>query len=651
MKESRRAVRARIVVAGAMFLLMFLVVGLRAFQLQILQGERLKALGDKQRFQEWTLLPKRGSILDRAGEPLAISLEAQSVYVRPSRLKEPEAVAPVLAKALGMSVKSIRRKIKRDRPFVWVKRQVTPKESQRVRSLRLDGVGMYNEPKRYYPHGRLAAQMVGFVGRDSKGLEGVEAFYDQYIRGELGSSFVEQDALGRKVLLQGFEKLEVPPGADIHLTLDASIQHLVEKQLAFAVTGSRAKSGIAVVVKPFTGEVLAMANYPYFDPNHFSRSPSEVWRNRAVTDSFEPGSTFKAMTVAAALEEGVVGRGDLFYCEKGQYAFGGRTIHDEKPHGWLNLHQILKVSSNIGATKVAERLGKKNYFQYIKKFGFGRPTGIDLPGEAQGLVRHPSRWSRIDLATHSFGQGIAVTPMQLVMAFAAIANGGFLMRPFVVERVVGPKGRVLLSHRSHVVRRVLSEKTARTLTSMLRGAVSQGGTGTQAKVEGFQVAGKTGTAQKVDLIHGGYLAKKRIASFVGFVPAEDPRMVLLVLLDEPELGVFGGVVAAPLFGTIARGTLRHMGIVPQRAAVRRQDLSSAAELLRVNKSSRKAPHLKRVRGLPDFTGMSLREAVTKARVLSLQVKIQGHGYVVRQAPLPGTRWREGETLTMTLQGP
>lgn len=651
MKESRRAVRARIVVAGAMFLLMFLVVGLRAFQLQILQGERLKALGDKQRFQEWTLLPKRGSILDRAGEPLAISLEAQSVYVRPSRLKEPEAVAPVLAKALGMSVKSIRRKIKRDRPFVWVKRQVTPKESQRVRSLRLDGVGMYNEPKRYYPHGRLAAQMVGFVGRDSKGLEGVEAFYDQYIRGELGSSFVEQDALGRKVLLQGVEKLEVPPGADIHLTLDASIQHLVEKQLAVAVTGSRAKSGIAVVVKPFTGEVLAMANYPYFDPNHFSRSPSEVWRNRAVTDSFEPGSTFKAMTFAAALEGGVVGRGDLFYCEKGQYAFGGRTIHDEKPHGWLNLHQILKVSSNIGATKVAERLGKKNYFQYIKKFGFGRPTGIDLPGEAQGLVRHPSRWSRIDLATHSFGQGIAVTPMQLVMAFAAIANGGFLMRPFVVERVVGPKGRVLLSHRSHVVRRVLSEKTARTLTSMLRGAVSQGGTGTQAKVEGFQVAGKTGTAQKVDLIHGGYLAKKRIASFVGFVPAEDPRMVLLVLLDEPELGVFGGVVAAPLFRTIARGTLRHMGIVPQRAAVRRQDLSSAAELLRVNKSSRKAPHLKRVRGLPDFTGMSLREAVTKARVLSLQVKIQGHGYVVRQAPLPGTRWREGETLTMTLQGP
>ena len=651
MKESRKAVRARIIVVGAMFLLMFLMVGLRAFQLQILQGERLKGLGDKQRFQEWTLLPKRGSILDRAGDPLAISLEAQSVYVRPPRLKEQEAVAPVLAKALGMSVKSMRRKIKRDRPFVWVKRQVTPKESQRVRSLRLDGVGMYNEPKRYYPHGRLAAQMVGFVGRDSKGLEGVEAFYDQYIRGELGSSFVEQDALGRKVLLHGVEKLEVPPGADIHLTLDASIQHLVEKQLEAAVTDSRAKSGIAIVVKPFTGEVLAMANYPYFDPNHFSKSPSEVWRNRAVTDSFEPGSTFKAMTAAAAVEEGVVGRGELFYCEKGRYAFGGSIIHDEKPHGWLNLRQILKVSSNIGATKVAERLGKKKYFKYIKKFGFGRPTGIDLPGEAQGLVRHPTKWSRIDLATHAYGQGIAVTPLQLVMAYAAIANGGFLMRPFVVERVVGSKGRVLLSHRTHVLRRVLSEKTSRTLTSMLRGVVSQGGTGTKAKVEGFQVAGKTGTAQKPDPIYGGYLVKKRIASFVGFVPAEDPRMVLLVLLDDPELGVFGGAVAAPLFRSIARGALRHMGVVPQGAEVRRRDLALATKLLRANKSSRKAPHLKRVRGLPDFTGMSLREAVTKARVLSLQVKIQGHGYVVRQAPLPGTRWREGETLTMTLQGP
>ncbi len=507
MKESRKSVRARVAVVGAVFLLMFLLVGLRAFQLQILQGEKLKRLGERQRIQEWTLLPKRGSILDRAGEPLAISLEAQSVYVRPSRLKEPKVVAPRLAEALGMRLADLHRKLTTERPFVWLKRQVTPRESERVRSLRLDGVGMYYEPKRYYPHGRLAGQIIGFVGRDSKGLEGVEAYYDKHIRGEVGSSFIEHDALGRKMMIQGVEQLEVPPGADIHLTLDSSIQHLVEKHLEAAVNRFRAKKGIAVIVEPFTGEVLALANYPFFDPNSFSRFPSDWWRNRAVTDGYEPGSTFKVIVAAAALEEGVVSRDDLFYCELGQYSFGGRTIHDEKPHGWFNLSKIIKHSSNIGATKVAERLGKGRYIRYIQKFGFGRLTGIDLPGEVQGLVRPLSQWSRVDLATHAFGQGIAVTPMQLVMAYATIANGGFLMRPFIVERVVGPKGRVLLSHKSHVVRRVISEKTARIMTSILRGPVSHGGTGVMAKIEGIQVAGKTGTAQKADLIHGGYLAK------------------------------------------------------------------------------------------------------------------------------------------------
>jgi len=317
-KDSRKSVRSRVGVTRAIFLLMFLVVGLRAFQLQIIQGEKLKQLGDRQRIQEWILLPKRGSILDRAGEPLAISLEAQSVYVRPPRIKEPEVVAPQLAEALGMSVTNLHRKLKTERPFVWLKRQVTPRESRGVRSLRVDGVGMYYEPKRYYPHGRLAGQMIGFVGRDSKGLEGVEAHYDKYIRGELGSSFIEHDAFGRKVMIQGFEKLEVPPGADIRLTLDASIQHLVEKHLEAAVTRYRAKQGIAVIVEPFTGEVLALANYPFFDPNSFSRFPSDWWRNRVVTDSYEPGSTFKAIVAAAALVECVVCRDDLFYCEMGQ---------------------------------------------------------------------------------------------------------------------------------------------------------------------------------------------------------------------------------------------------------------------------------------------------------------------------------------------
>jgi len=650
MKGSPKAIRFRLALAGAVFLMMFLAVGLRAFHLQIIQGEKLKRLGERQRLQEWTVLPKRGSILDRNGEPLAISLEAQSIYVRPRRLKEPARAAALLAKALGMRQKQLRRRLKTEKPFVWVKRQVTPREVQRVRALRLAGVGMYYEPKRYYPHGRLAGQMIGFVGSDSQGLEGVEGYYDKFIRGEFGSSVVEQDALGRKVMVQGVERLEVPPGADIHLTLDATIQSLVEKQLEATVTRFRAKAGTAVLVEPFTGEVLAMANFPFFNPNSFTRFPSHRWRNRSVTDSFEPGSTFKVIGAAAALDEGIVGMEDLFYCELGRYSYGGRVIHDEKKHGWLTLDKIIKYSSNIGLTKVVDKLKKDRYFKYIQKFGFGHPTGIDLPGEANGLVRPPSRWTRVDLAAHAFGQGIAVTPVQLVMAYAAIANGGFLMRPYVVRRVVDSKGKVLVEHESHVVRRVISEKTARELTSILMGVVSDGGTGVRAGMVGFQVAGKTGTAQKPDLINGGYIPKKRIASFVGFVPAEDPRMVLLVLLDEPEVSVYGGVVAAPLFRDIARGTLRHLGTVPQRRATMPLSVVSRPKMVRLNDETATVPRRKRAFGFPNFQGLSMREAVTRASALKLQVTVRGHGYVVGQSPAPGSGWRHGSTLTLTLKG-
>ncbi len=649
MKGNVKAIKFRLALAGAVFLMMFLAVGLRAFQLQMIQGEKLKRLGEKQRLQEWTALPRRGSILDRNGEPLAISLEAQSVYIRPRRVKNPERTATQLAMALGMKQRQLRQRVKAEKPFVWVKRQATPKEVQRVRALRLEGVGMYYEPKRYYPHGRLAGQMLGFVGRDSQGLEGVERYYDKFIRGELGSSIVEQDALGRKVMVQGVERLEVPPGADFHLTLDASIQSLVEKQLEATVTRFRAKAGTAVLVEPSTGAVLAMANFPFFNPNRISRFSSHQWRNRSVTDSFEPGSTFKPIGAAAALEEGIIGKEDLFDCELGRYSYGGRIIKDEKKRGWLTLDEIIKYSSNIGVTKIVHKLNKDRYYKYIRKFGFGQPTGIDLPGEAKGLVRSPSRWSRVDLATHAFGQGIAVTPIQMVMAYAAIANDGLLMRPYVVRRVVDSDGKVLVEHKSHVVRRVVTQKTARELTSILQGVVSDGGTGARAGIEGFHVAGKTGTAQKPDLINGGYLPEKRIASFVGFVPAEDPRMVLLVLLDEPQVSVYGGVVAAPLFRHIARGTLRHLGVVPQRRVTMTLPATGGPKMVQVKHETLAVPRRRRAFGFPNFQGLSMREAVTRASVLKLQVRLHGHGYVVGQSPAPGLGWRHGNTLTLTLR--
>jgi cell division protein FtsI (penicillin-binding protein 3) len=326
-------------------------------------------------------------------------------------------------------------------------------------------------------------------------------------------------------------------------------------------------------------------------------------------------------------------------------------IHDTHPYGWLPFYKILQVSSNIGFTKVAEKLKKDRYFKHIEKFGFGRVTGVDLPGEVPGLLRSVESWSAIDLATHAFGQGISATPMQMVMAYAAIANGGFLMRPYIVRRATSPKGEVLLENQPHVVRRVISEKTSRLLASMLKGVTSDGGTGMMASIEGFEVAGKTGTAQKADLAHGGYAAKKRVGSFIGFVPADNPRLVVLVLVDEPEVNVYGGVVAAPVFRNIALGALRHLAVAPQRP-----DLlvsPRGPEELPARRPAKKEAEMAPDGGptaVPDFVGLSLREAIEKSRSMKVKVKMQGYGYVVKQSPTAGGRWNEDEVLVLNLQG-
>ncbi len=641
----------RLGVAKVFLMLLFAVVAGRAFQLQVLQGEKLKRLGERQHLKEWIVLPKRGAVMDRTGEPLALSLEAQSVYARPHRIHDPETVSRSLAKILNLDVVEVNQKMTSDKPFVWIKRQIGPQEAEQIQALSADGVGMFYEPNRYYPQGQLAGQVLGFVGRDSEGLEGLELHYNDYIRGEAGSSVIERDALGRRVLVQGVEGLQIPPGGDIHLTLDTSVQHLAEKELEATISKYRAKAGVAIVVEPFTGEVLALANYPSFNPNNFSKQSSQQRRNRAVADSFEPGSTFKTILAAAALEEGVVGREDLFYCEMGKYSYAGKTIHDTHPYGWLPFSKILQVSSNIGFTKVAEKLKKDRYFKYIEKFGFGQPTGIDVPGEVPGLLRKPESWSAIDLATHAFGQGISATPMQMVMAYAAIANGGFLMRPYVVRRVVGSQGEVLLENQPHVVRRVISEKTARLLASMLKEVTNEGGTGVMASVEGFEVAGKTGTAQKADLAHGGYAASKRVGSFVGFVPADAPKLVALVLVDEPEVNVYGGVVAAPVFRNIAQGALRHLAVAPQKPDLLPTTVGQAElPVRRAPKKEAEIPTDGVAAPVPDFVGLSLREAVEKARAMRVKVKMRGNGYVVRQSPAPGGRWNQEEILVLNLQG-
>jgi cell division protein FtsI (penicillin-binding protein 3) len=647
MRRSFKEVKVRLLVAELLFLLFFLAVTGRAFQLQVWRGAELRRLAEGQHLKKLTSLPKRGAVIDRSGEPLAVSLVAQSVGVHPRTVEDKERAAAALAEILHLKTIEVRKNLASERSFVWIKRQITPQEAEEIQRLNLKGIEMSFEPNRFYPQGQMAGQVLGFVNRDSEGLEGLELQFNDYIRGKTGSSLIEFDAKRRGVLVHGIEELRIPPGADLHLTLHSGIQHLAERELEATIVKNRAKGGVALVLEPFTGEILALANYPFFDPNVFAKQSKEWARNRAITDSFEPGSTFKTILAAAALEEGVVGKEDLFYCEMGKYTYAGRIIHDTHPHGWLPFSKILQVSSNIGFTKVADKLKKENYYRYIEKFGFGKVTGVDMPGEVAGILRKHETWASIDLATHAFGQGIAATPLQMAMAYAAVANGGFLMRPYVVQRVTGAKGEVLRENHPFVVRRVVSEKTAVALAAMLKEVTAEGGTGTMASLEGFDVAGKTGTAQKADPIHGGY-SSKRVASFVGFVPAEAPRLVVMVLVDEPEASAYGGVVAAPAFSNIARGALRILTVAPRKP----DSKSTAARLFQVSprRAETQLPQASNRSGAPDFLGLSLREAVEKARGTGINVKMHGHGHVIKQEPSPGAVWSEDQELVLTLQG-
>ncbi len=650
MRRSFKEIKFRLALAKLAFVLLFLVVGGRAVQLQVLRGQELRRLGEAQQLKRWTTLPKRGAILDNSGEPLAVGLVAQSVGVHPRWVEDKDSVARELARILRVNLVEVRHKMESQKSFVWIKRQITPQEAEQVQRLVARGVAMTVEPNRFYPQGQMAGQVLGFVNRDSEGLEGLELRYNEHIRGEAGSSLIESDAKRRSVLVQGVEGLQIPPGADLQLTLNSPIQHLAEKELESAIVKNRAKAGVAIVVEPFTGELLAVANYPSFDPNNYTKQSKARARNRAIADSYEPGSTFKTILAAAALEENVVGKEDLFYCEMGKYNYAGRIVHDSHPHGWLPFAKILQVSSNIGFIKVAEKIKKERYFRYIEKFGFGKITGVDMPGEVPGILRKPESWAAIDLATHAFGQGISATPLQVAMAYAAVANGGFLMRPYIVQRVIGPKGEILLANQPHVVRRVISHKTAGLLASMLKQVTSEGGTGIKAALEEFEVAGKTGTAQKADMVHGGY-SNKRVASFVGFVPADEPRLVVLVLVDEPEASVYGGVVAAPAFGNIARGALHELAVAP-----RKSDLlpiateSSKIPLRRAQGNGASSDAEGESDGAPDFLGLSLREAIEKARGMNVKVKMLGHGHVIKQHPLPGAVWNANRELVLNLQG-
>ena len=629
--REKKWIRFRIFLVGAFFISGLGVILARAYQLQVLEKDKLTSIAQSGYRGVVKLPPRRGTIYDREGHELAVTVEVESIYAHPGQVQNKIQAAKDLAGALGTKERAIMDLLKSERPFVWLERKTSPDKVRKTKDLNIEGVGFTTEARRYYPGKEIAGHVLGFAGEDNQGLEGLEKKYDSLLKGPDYTLVQMRDALGRpfSVSRPDPEDQEI---RDLVLTIDKDIQYAAEQALRKAVEETRAKSGHCIMVDPETGEVLAMAVVPLFNPNVFWEHQPFQWRNRAVTDCYEPGSTIKAYLVAAALDSGLVSPETKFFCENGEYKVGNITIHDHdrKGHGFLTVSEIVSYSSNIGAVKIGERIGYKRFTDYLKRFGFGEKTGIDLPGEREGFVRPIKEAKEIDKATAYFGQGLTVNSLHLVMAMAAIANGGKLMRPFVVKEVRDLRGRVIEKTEPRLVRKVLSPEAARITTRILEGVVEEKGTGSLAAVSGYRIAGKTGTSQKVDPRTRRYSNKNYVALFIGFAPVDKPKMVMLVVVDEPETKKYGGLAAAPVFKEVGAWTMNYMRINPDPTLlVKNQDDQEKKAAIHVE-VSQEGPGL-----LPDFKGRSMRDVLKRARSLGLEVIPDGTGLAFTQQPAPG----------------
>ena len=563
--KAHKYINMRIAIIGVMFFVLILAIGTKAVYLQLICGSWLSERAANQYAKDLVTAGKRGVIYDRNHHEMAVSIGTTSLAAYPSRLENKRSTARKLAKILDLNPRKLSRKLNSQRTFVWIKRHASPKELSEVKRLNLNGIDFIPSYSRFYPNKTLAAQVLGFTGTDGHGLEGVEYYYDKKLRGEENRRVILKDALGRgfakEAKAAGKNPVAVDQAQNIVLTIDRTIQFIAENALNEAVEQFSAESGMAIVMDPQTGAVLAMANAPLFNPNTFGRFPRESWRNRAITDPYEPGSTMKIFTAAAALESGTCTPSTIFFCENGVYRIGRNVIHDTHPRGWLSLQQIVKFSSNIGVVKIIESIGSDPLYHTLTNFGFGEKTRLDCPGETSGVLAPPKRWTRVDTGAISFGQGMSVSALQLVTAASAIANGGNLMQPHIVAAVSDHNGRIVERTEPRMVRTAVSAKTAGIVKRIMKTVITEGGTGVNAALDGYTVSGKTGTAQKIDS-SGKYARSKYVSSFLGFAPADEPRVVILVVVDEPEGEHYGGIVAAPAFKKIAHETLNYLNIPP-----------------------------------------------------------------------------------------
>lgn len=581
--------KSRLIVFVVLTALWLIVVGARLYQVQVDRFDEFVERAADQQTKTVKVIGPRGTIYDRRGHELAVSLAVDSAFADPSRIADPEAVALVLARILDFDEEertALATRLGSGKSFVWIARKIEPEVSRRLRELELPGLGFERENRRYYPLGTLLCHVLGYTGTDGPGLSGLEFQYEEALSGEVIQRMLGKDVHGASFVDDENGFIDPDPGRSLHLTVDSTLQYIVEKELRRAVEEWGARAGSVVMLDPVDSAVLAMASYPTFDPNTFNDSGPEDRINRAVRDSVEPGSTFKAITAAAVFEASVVHPDDVFYCGDGSIVLGGTRIRDHKAFGELTFRKVIAFSSNVGVIEASRMIREQDFYDTILSFGFGRRTGVDLPGENSGIVNSLENWAGLSKAYISFGHEIAVSALQLTNAFAAIANGGRLNTPYVVRALGTPDGEEVLPRPPP--REILSSSTFATLRTVLEGVVVEG-TATAASVDGYRVAGKTGTAQKV--IPGqGYSQELHMASFVGMVPSQDPRLVVLVMIDEPTKSTHGGTVAAPAFSAIVRQAVLYLGIAPDpelwaadsgwiRATPERRPARSAVELV------------------------------------------------------------------------
>lgn len=667
-------VRSRVLVFMVLMLVWQLVVLGRLVYLKVALSDHYESLAKKQKEDTIPIPAPRGKILDAHLESLAATVSLDSVYAYAPNIKNPDKAADALSRILSIPREEILEKIRGEHlQFRYIKRFLSPDESKAVRDLNLPGVGLLRENRRFYPSGGLAPHVVGLVSLaegSERGAEGLERLYDATLKGHDGRLFIQKDGLRNVVTTRVME--EERPGQSLVLNIDNQIQYIVQRELRAATLANGAKKGMAVVLEPNTGAVLALANVPDFDPTSLRGVPPRNFRDIAVETYFEPGSTFKVVTAAGALQEKVTHPGEVIYCGNGSISIAGHVIRDHKPFGDLGFKDIIAKSSDVGAIKMGMRLGNERFYNYIRAFGFGVKTGIDLPAELTGFVKRPSAWSAISVGAISMGQEVGVTAVQIARSMAVVANGGYLVRPRVVDRILDSEGRLVQAF-PPIRQRVISEETARTMREVLEYTVSSG-TAKKASVPGYRICGKTGTAQKFDFSIHRYSSTDYVASFIGFAPSEKPAFVMAIIFDSPREGYHGGEVSAPVFSEIARQILTLKKIRPtgpvvdpthtlaRKAEPSPQDLYDAPAQTVGQAPEEAMAEEEEVRGarvipiqsaqtcqMPDFRGQSLRSVLDQCGRLGLILQPVGSGIAVSQSPAVGTSLARSGRCVVTFE--